>query len=128
MRLFVCLAIALLSAGMVGCGEDDEEMPATCNASVCTGCCTSAGECVAGLADEACGIGGVGCAECPTAKTCQAGMCVDACTSTNCDGCCTASGTCVSGTSDSQCGHDGYRCVSCQADEYCSSSGYCYEN
>jgi hypothetical protein len=45
-----------------------------CDPTSCTGCCGTAGQCLAGTAPSACGSGGSACAICP-GGTCSGGVC-----------------------------------------------------
>lgn len=47
-----------------------------CGPGACFGCCTAAGECVAGQSASACGSSGQQCSTCSGLETCQAGYCI----------------------------------------------------
>jgi hypothetical protein len=49
-----------------------------CGPSTCSGCCTPAAQCVAGLELDACGSDGGACQACTAQLTCQSGACVAA--------------------------------------------------
>jgi hypothetical protein len=89
-----------------------------CNSVSCLhGCCTTAGQCVAGDMPSACGNGGNYCIDCTTMspplgcsmQACGAEMC------TGCSGCCDTTGTCQPGVSDQACGTGGQACIDCSA-------------
>jgi hypothetical protein len=51
-------------------------MPVTCAQICSSGCCNDADQCVAGTADDACGMAGTSCQDCSTAgQTCQSQAC-----------------------------------------------------
>ena len=62
-RLFIA---ATGLCALVSCFGDRLE----CNATDCNGCCDD-GECVAGTTDDACGLDGDQCVECPTDQECD---------------------------------------------------------
>ena len=50
--------------------------PVTCAQICASGCCNEAGQCVAGTADDACGVAGTSCQDCSTTgQTCQSQAC-----------------------------------------------------
>lgn len=49
--------------------------PQACGPSTCMGCCDENGECLAGTALLACGVGGGTCAACEANQACHAGAC-----------------------------------------------------
>lgn len=105
MRTALCLAVLLACGTPQGpCG------PATCN-----GCCDSAGKCVAGTADLACGRSGAACDACPAARFCRDNVCFPRCTQLNCAGCCDDMGVCKPGDISSSCGKGGGSCTACGA-------------
>ncbi len=93
-----------------------------CGASSCAGCCLG-GVCVAGTAEDACGVGGTTCDACGGSERCTAGACeplVTRCDSSTCSGCCSGS-TCLGGSSSTACGSAGRMCVDCGPDRLCRS-------
>lgn len=66
--ILIVLAVALSA----GCSSPP---PAQCDAALCAGCCTSAGQCVAGTATDACGANGAACDVCVGSQACNAGKC-----------------------------------------------------
>lgn len=105
--------------------------PPECSNMSCAGCCDTAGVCRAGDTSDACGVGGLSCANCAAqGEGCVSGKCEGpppACSPANCSGCCDASGACQPGTSNGQCGSDGGQCRSCTSSGLqCSvPGGYC---
>jgi len=86
----------------------------------------SAGDCVAGDQNDACGLGGGLCNGCPSGSMCSGGACLLPCAMT-CDGCCDGAGTCQPGTDDATCGALGETCGACETTEACSDFGVCQD-
>lgn len=146
-RLIFPLALGLLTGGVLAssCGPTR-----TCNATTCTGCCDTTGECRSGFDNSACGTRASACATCGLGQTCLSGACsttgagagtgtgggfsgtgggsaaggsaggVVSCNSTNCPGCCATNGQCFTGRSDSVCGTNGASCAVCQGGQTCT--------
>ena len=106
--------------GGVDGGDGGACSPTTCP----TGCCDPSGQCRTGTEFNACGFGGLACADCqkegddfcdPQVKAC--GSKKQTCDATTCgSGCCTTfqgSPACVSGTSTLACGNGGAACINC---------------
>jgi hypothetical protein len=67
------LGLGVLGVFLVaGCSSPP---PSSCDGTNCTGCCTSAGMCVSGQANDFCGSGGAACDVCVAGQTCGAGKC-----------------------------------------------------
>lgn len=103
------------------CYEADSE----CGLTSCDGCC-SAGVCLAGTDESACGAVGSACRSCAVGTMCnENGRCVTdvrPCGPDTCDGCC-LEGVCVSGKVVGACGVGGDACEVCAAGQHCSESG-----
>jgi hypothetical protein len=69
--LFAFIAAATLGAALAvtGCGS------AACNANTCEGCCSTAGVCLRGVENNACGSAGQLCDVCSNIQSCQSGKC-----------------------------------------------------
>src|SRR5262245_49514671 len=65
------VAWAVLGLSLASCPP-----PATCDPTLCAGCCDSAGICRSGLALTQCGAKGERCAVCKSGESCQSGACV----------------------------------------------------
>lgn len=69
---FIVVSFAVcLAAGLFACGQT----AAPCGPSTCTGCCSTAGECVIAPSAVACGGSGSACVMCSPGQTCVAGLC-----------------------------------------------------
>ena len=100
-------------------GGVDAGSTGSCSPANCTGCCSSAGVCIANRTGAACGTNGAACVDCGSGKTCDGTFqCVTSvgCGPSNCtDGCC-ANGQCVrppQSPSDTACGPLGGSCNDC---------------
>ena len=101
-------------------------VPATCDATNCTGCCVQ-NICVAGLVATACGGGGNNCIACPPNETCSSVTHICSpipCNSSTCPtGCCDSSNVCHAGTSTTSCGFGGLTCAICTGNQTCGGGG-----
>src|SRR6185369_17479059 len=95
--------------------------PAPDGGGGCLGCIDSTGHCVSGRADDACYVGTMLCAACPTGQSCGNGMCTapPACTPSNCTGCCQGD-SCVAGTGADACGTGGLAWQTCISGAACT--------
>lgn len=66
------LAPLFLFAALVSCSGPVSK---PCGPTNCSGCCDSAGVCQAGSTQQACGSGGLVCAQCNGTSTCGFGVC-----------------------------------------------------
>lgn len=96
-----------------------------CGPETCDGCCDESGLCVAGEAQDECGVGGFACEDCATTATCESGTCVPECGPDTCSGCCNLAGQCVPGNTDSLCGRSGGSCADCATITSVCSEGVC---
>lgn len=94
----------------------------------CMGCLDSAGGCLPGTQDQACGVLAEACVICNEDSFCDGGQCAPRppCTADNCDGCCDATGDCfrLDATTDQACGAMGQACAPC-GDDFSCSNGTC---
>jgi len=67
----VPVLLGVLAVG-VGCGTS----PSQSCPGMCSGCCTEAGECVAGDSAASCGANSAQCVACGAGQSCSAGLCV----------------------------------------------------
>lgn len=107
--------------------------PPDCDATTCAdGCCSEDDECITPADDgEACGSGGLQCAECDTGagEVCDGSQCRTPCGPDNCTGCCADDFTCVEGddVDEGACGEQGGPCEDCDAGAICEG-GECRED
>lgn len=136
----VASLLATLTIGMLaaGCGPPRPEDPCPSNncgnsqdtgvdaGPSCKGCLFgSAGNCVAGTEDLACGSGGEVCKECGEDEFCSdQGQCETKPCPEICEGCC-YDGECQPGVKDFACGTGGQRCGTCPEDKHCTPQGEC---
>lgn len=80
------------------------------------GCCTPAGQCLAGTTPDACGSDGGTCLGCGALQLCAQGSCTAV---PQCPGCTTGDGRCGDGSLQDVCGRDGGLCVRCATTERC---------
>ncbi|MBL8920206.1 MAG: hypothetical protein JNJ54_15170 [Myxococcaceae bacterium] len=123
----VVMVVTVLA--MAGCNATVQA--GGCGPGNCTGCCTSAGQCVSGIEPGSCGSVGAACTNCTlSGMTCQLGACIQstfgvgggsagvgggsagACGRDTCAGCC-LDGVCQLGVFDSECGTGGETCRGC---------------
>ena len=93
----------------------DAAVPASgCNATTCSGCCSTDGTCVQDEMSNACGAGGQPCEACPVGDFCGRFLAcvhwVADCNPLNCAGCCMTSLLCSTGLSNQACGQNGGLC------------------
>ncbi|MFO0599900.1 MAG: DUF1554 domain-containing protein [Myxococcaceae bacterium] len=66
------LGVGLVASALVACGTPAKK----CGPSTCSGCCTTAGECVSFLSAQQCGASGQQCFSCNSNQSCTLGICV----------------------------------------------------
>lgn len=107
--LGAALALIVLSS-LAGCEPSGVATPC----EQCSGCCSN-GTCLAGTANDACGIQGDQCKACGDGQSCVNGTCV---VGTGC-GCRDSLGQCQPGTADTACGNTGGVCLACPSGQRC---------
>ncbi len=127
-RLILPLAFGLLGGAVLAssCGPTR-----TCNATTCTGCCDTTGECRSGFDNSACGTRASMCTTCGLGQTCLSGAC-----STTGSGAGTATGGGFSGTGGGSTGGGSTAgggtgggataCNSTNCPGCCASGGQCF--
>lgn len=92
-------------------GGDAEQRDVSCNGCFAT---EKKQNCLPGVKDKACGLGGKVCRECEGDKVCSQGECQKppSCNPSNCNGCCEGT-VCRSGADPQACGSDGEQCQQC---------------
>lgn len=70
------LALPFLAAGALALSACGSSSSTDCGPTTCNGCCTAAGQCVGGAANDACGSGGNTCNVCSGGQTCAGSVCL----------------------------------------------------
>ncbi len=91
--------------------------PKKCAFSSCGGCCQN-DKCMAGSAQQACGMNGEVCKQCTGGTACHKGACKPCGLETCPNGCC-QNMTCMNGNTEAACGANGNPCTSCGPDQEC---------
>jgi hypothetical protein len=104
------------------CSASKQCVAPSCGPDTCNGCCFG-NQCIAGTAENACGVGGQQCMNCGPEGACQGGACImsNGCGPENCPGCCQGN-ACMVGGPQGECGQGGQQCFFCPPQTFCEGS------